>query len=115
MSIFDDVNQTTNKASDIGERYIKTSHQYFRLKVFHQLTLSFSMIVKAVIIGLLSFVGLLFFSVALVVELSKVYESLTIGCVIVGFLYLLLALIMYVLKSKINKFVIRKIGSKFFK
>lgn len=114
MSIFDDVNQTTNKASDIGERYIKTSHQYFRLKIFQQLTLSFSMIVKAIIVGLLCFVGLLFFSVALVVELSKIYDSLIIGCIIVGSVYLLFALIMYLLKARINKFVIRKIGSKFF-
>lgn len=115
MSIFDDVNQTTNKASDIGERYVKTTHQYFRLKVFQQLTLSLSMIVKAVLIGAMLFVGLLFFSVALVVELSSVYESLITGCIIVGFGYLLLAIVIYLLKSKINKFLIRKVGSKYFK
>jgi len=115
MSVFDDVNQTTNKASDIGERYIKTSHQYFRLKIFQQLTLSFSMIVKAVIVGTLSYLALLFFSIALVVVLSNALDSIVVGCLIVGLIYLVLALIMYMLRSKINKFVIRKIGSKFFK
>jgi hypothetical protein len=40
MSIFEEINNTTNKATKIGERYMRT-HNIFELKGFQQLTLSF--------------------------------------------------------------------------
>ena len=48
MSVFEDVNHTASKVSHIGERYIRASHQYFRLKIFQQLTLSLSLVAKVV-------------------------------------------------------------------
>ena len=51
MSVFESLNNTTDKATDIGERYIKASHQYLRLKIFQQLTSSVSLMAKVLIIG----------------------------------------------------------------
>ena len=34
MSVFENLHNTTDKATDLGEKYIKTSRQYFRLKIF---------------------------------------------------------------------------------
>lgn len=114
MSVFEDINHTKNKATHIGERYIKASHQYFRLKIFQQLTLSLSMVTKVLVIGSLMFAGLVFFSIAGAIELGNVVNSYSLGCLIMGAIYIVIALIMYALRAKFNAFMIKKVGSKFF-
>ena len=114
MSVFEDINNTTDRASQIGERYIKSSHQYFRLKIFQQLTLSLSMMTKVLIIGSLMFAGLVFLSIAGAIELGNAVNSYALGCLLVGLIYITLGIIMYLLRSKFNSFVIKKVGTNFF-
>jgi len=114
MSIFEDINNTTEKASNIGERYVKTSHRYFKLKLFQQLTLSLSMVAKTIVIGSLLFVGLVFLSVALALKLSDVFESAILGYLSVGGIFLVIAIMLFVLRSRITKLILRKMSLKFF-
>lgn len=114
MSIFEDINDTTNKASNIGERYIKASHQYFRLKIFQQLTLSLSLIAKIVAVTGFLFAGLVFMSIAASIELGKAVESYSLGFLLVGLIYLVISIIIFMLRSKLNTYIIKKVGLKFF-
>lgn len=114
MSVFNDINSTTDKATDIGERYLKTSHQYFKLKVFQQLTLTVSMLAKVLLIGGIAFVGLIFLAVALAIKLGNVFNSLVLGYLCVGAIFLVLALVIYSLRSKINRYIIKTFSLKFF-
>ena len=114
MSILEDINNTTDKASEIGERYIKTSHQYFKLKIFQQLTLTFSMLTKALIIGGLALIGIVFMSVALAIKLGKVLDSTTLGYLAVGFIFVVMAIIIYGFRAKINALIIKTLSLKFF-
>lgn len=114
MSIVEDINSTTNKASDIGERYIKTSHQYFKLKLFQQLSLSASLIAKMFAVGCFLFLGVVFFSVALAVKLSAVFGSTVLGYLTVGFIFLLIAAILYASRERITKLILKKLSLKFF-
>ncbi|MBV7267852.1 hypothetical protein [Winogradskyella luteola] len=114
MSVFDDLNTTTDKASGIGERYIKTSHQYIKLKIFQQLTLSFSILSKVLVIGGFAFFGIIFLAVALAIKLGNVFNSIMLGYLAVGIIFMGIALIIYILRSKINKLIIKTFSSKFF-
>ncbi|MBO6880482.1 hypothetical protein [Winogradskyella sp.] len=114
MSVFNDINNTTDKASEIGERYLKTSHQYFKLKVFQQLTLTMSLLAKILLIGGIAFIGIIFLAVALAIELGNVFESLVLGYLSVGTIFLVVALIIYSLRAKINRFIIKTFSLKFF-
>ncbi|MBF8150770.1 hypothetical protein ITJ86_12735 [Winogradskyella sp. F6397] len=114
MSVFDDINQTTSKASHIGERYIRASHQYFRLKIFQQLTLSLSLVTKVLAIGSLLFAGLVFLSIAAALEIGDALDSFALGFLIVGFVYVLLSVIIYLLRAKFNTMIIKRVGLKFF-
>ncbi|MTE27710.1 hypothetical protein [Winogradskyella ouciana] len=114
MSVFNDINNTTDKASEIGERYLKTSHQYFKLKVFQQLTLTMSLLAKILLIGGIVFIGIIFLAVALAIELGNVFESLVLGYLSVGIIFLAVALIIYSLRAKINRFIIKTFSLKFF-
>ena len=114
MSVFEDINRTTDKASNIGERYVKASHQYLRLKIFQQLTLSLSMAAKVLVIGAFIFGGFVFISIAAAIELSHAVESYALGFLLVGGIYMLLAILVYLLRFKFNAFIIKKTGRKFF-
>ncbi|WP_299101389.1 hypothetical protein [uncultured Winogradskyella sp.] len=114
MSVFNDINDTTNKASHIGERYVKASHQYFKLKIFQQLTLSLSLMTKVLVVGSLVFAGLVFLSIALALEIGKSVNSFALGFLIVGVIYVVLSLALYMMRTKFNSAIIKRVGLKFF-
>ena len=115
MSLFESFNETTDKASNIGERYVKTSHQYFKLKAFKHLSSSLSFTAKLLIIGGLFFVGLVFASIALAFYFRNLTESIVLGFVLVGIIYFVIGLIFYFLRNHITKKVITALSSKFYK
>ena len=114
MSVFEDISNTTDKASNIGERYIRASHQYFRLKVFQQLTLSLSLVTKVLIVGGFLFAGLVFLSIAACIEIGKSVGSYSQGFLWVGLIYIVISILIYLLRAKFNSFIIKKVGLKFF-
>lgn len=114
MNVFDALNDTTDKATNIGERYIKASHQYLKLKIFQQLTLTMSLLAKVLIIGGMMFVGLVFSSVALAMEIGDALNSLALGYLVVGSIYVALAILLYFVRTKINNLIIKKTGQNFF-
>ncbi|GGW60759.1 hypothetical protein DFQ11_102639 [Winogradskyella epiphytica] len=114
MSVFEDMSSTTGKASDIGERYIRASHQYLKLKVFQQLTLSLTLMTKVLAIGSFLFAGLVFLSIAGALKLGNSLGSFSLGFLLVGLIYLVLAIIIYMLRTKFNYYIIKKVGNKFF-
>lgn len=114
MSVFNDINHTTDKATHIGERYIKASHQYVRLKIFQQLTLSLSLVTKVLAVGSLLFAGLLFLSIAAGIELGNAVNSYSLGFLLVGLIYVMLSIIIYMVRAKFNAYILKKVGPKFF-
>ena len=114
MSVFNDINHTTEKASQIGERYIRASHQYFRLKIFQQISLSLSLVAKILAVGSLLFAGFVFLSIAGALELGNIYNSHSLGFLLVGLIYVVISLIIYLMRSKLNSYIIKKVGHKFF-
>ncbi|NRD22767.1 phage holin family protein [Winogradskyella litoriviva] len=114
MSVFEDINYTTDKASHIGERYIKASHQYFRLKIFQQLTMSLSLMTKVLVVGSFLFAGLVFLSVSGAMIIGQSIGNYWIGFLVIGLIYFVLALIIYKLRAKFNTIIIKKVGQNFF-
>ena len=114
MSVFNDINHTTERASQIGERYIRASHQYFKLKVFQQLTLSLSLVTKVLAVGSLLFAGLVFLSIAGAIELGNAVNSYSLGFLLVGLIYVVISILIYLLRAKFNAYIIKKVGLKFF-
>ncbi len=59
MNVFESLNETSNKAVDIGEKYVEASHQYLKLKIFQQLTGAMSLFGKMLLIGSFLFIAFL--------------------------------------------------------
>ncbi|WP_027065595.1 MULTISPECIES: phage holin family protein [Maribacter] len=114
MGVIDSLNETSNKAIDVGEVYYKKTQEYYRLKVFQQLTMTTGMLLKMAVIGGLAFLALIFITVAGVVFLANILNSMVGACLIAGALFIVLLVLAYVFRRKIDNMLVRKLSDKFF-
>ncbi|WAC03263.1 phage holin family protein [Lacinutrix neustonica] len=115
MSIFNSLNETSSHAVDTGEKLFKKSYEYYRLKIFQQVSVSISMVLKAILIGGLALIGLFFMAIALAFLIGALIANYAAGFVIVGGLFVLLSVILYLTRNMINKSVVQKLSKTFFK
>ncbi|MEO8774396.1 MAG: phage holin family protein [Gelidibacter sp.] len=115
MNVFESINNTSEKVSDIGERYVTKSYEYFKLKVFQQLSYTVSMLGKAIIIGAVLFIGLIFMAVAGAIAIGEALGQVSLGYLIVGGIFMIIGLIVYQVRHLIDGKIINKFQSKFFK
>ncbi len=115
MSIFESINNTSNKASDIGERYIDKSFEYFKLKVFQQLTYTISMMGKALIIGAVLFIGLILLTISAAIAIGDALQNVALGYLIMGALFMIIGIIIYKVRYVVDATIIEKFQTKFFK
>ncbi|MGJ8592608.1 MAG: phage holin family protein [Aquaticitalea sp.] len=113
-NIFESISNTSSDASDIGEKYIDDTKEYFKLKIFQQLTVSISMVAKTLAIGGLLFIGLIFLSVAAALAIGKWVDNVALGYVIVAAFFFLIGVVLYWQRGIFNRLIIAKMGSKFF-
>ncbi len=113
-NLFESINNTSDKAVDIGEKYLKDTQEYYRLKIFQQLTESVSMMAKVLAIGGLLFIGLLFLALAAAIALGDLVDNRALGYVIVAGGFFLIGIVLYLQRSIINQKIILKLSPKFF-
>ncbi|MDO1512808.1 hypothetical protein Q2T41_09095 [Maribacter confluentis] len=114
MGIIESLNDTSNKAIDVGEIYYKKTQEYYRLKVFQQLTMTTGMLLKMAVIGGLGFLALIFLSVAGIIYLGNVLGSMVISCLIATAIFIILVILAYMLRRKLDNLLVRKLSVKFF-
>ncbi|MEH6512346.1 phage holin family protein [Maribacter arcticus] len=114
MGIIDSLNETSNKAIDVGEVYYKKTQEYYRLKVFQQMTMTTGMLLKMAVIGGLGFLALIFLTVAGIIYLGNILESMVGACLIAGALFIVLLIVAYIFRRKIDNMLVKKLSVKFF-
>ncbi|WP_419213124.1 phage holin family protein [Maribacter sp. X9] len=114
MGIFESLNDTSNKAIDVGEIYYKKTQEYYRLKVFQQLTMTTGVLLKIAVIGGLGFLALIFLTVAGIIFLGHVLESMVAACLIAGASFIIFLIIAYIFRKRIDNILIKKLSDKFF-
>lgn len=114
MSLIDALSETNTKATDLGEKYFKTSYKYYKLKLFQQLSISIGMVFKTIAIGGLILLGIGFFAVALALFLGELLGSYALGFTILGILFILISCVAYMFRRYINNLAVKKLSKKFF-
>lgn len=114
MGIIDSINKTTDKITDSGGAYLKKSEEYYKLKIFQQLTISISVVAKVLIIGGLLFSALFFIAFAVALAIGEWLNNLALGYLIIGSFFILLVLIVYLKRNIINQKIIQALSEKFF-
>ncbi|MFB9054118.1 hypothetical protein ACFFVB_13600 [Formosa undariae] len=114
MSVFESLNETSNKAKDIGERYVDTSHQYLKLKIFQQLTGGMSLFGKMLLIGSFLFIAFIFLAISAAIAIGYWLENYALGALIIGGLFLCLAILVYLFRHRIDQKFIETMSDLFF-
>jgi hypothetical protein len=114
MNLFESINDTSGKVLDAGETYVKKSQEYFKLKVFQQISVSITFLAKALIIGSLLFIGLFFIAFASALALGDWFGNLALGYLIIAGVFLITTVIAYYNRKLINRKIIKSLSSKFF-
>ncbi|WP_282163202.1 hypothetical protein [Ulvibacterium marinum] len=114
MGIFESLNQTSDKALDVGEQYFKKTQEYYKLKVFQQLVTTTGMFCKIVLIGSFLFLGLILTAVAGTLALGEFIGNIVFACLISASLLLLAGAILYTFRTKIDSVIVQKMAKQFF-
>ena len=114
MSILESIGETNKKATEIGEKYLQTSYEYYKLKIFQQLTITISVVFKAILIGGFLMIGLGFVALGLAIFIGEILDSYTQGFVIMGLIFIFFSFITILFKKRVNDFVVAILSEKFF-
>lgn len=114
MEVFKTIDKTSAEAVKNGEQYYKSSLEYYKLKIFQQLTITLSMFFKLLVIGGLVILGFIFLTIAGAIALGNVLNSMILSCILIGVFLLIVGIIIYFKRNFINRMVIRKASNSFF-
>lgn len=115
MSIVNNIQNATNKASKSGEEYIKATQEYLELKTFQQVATIFSLLVKILLIGGLLFIAFTLLLISGIITLGKYLGSVNMALIYLAIGFAILSLIIYIFRKKIlDNPIIKKLSSSFF-
>ena len=114
MSILQSLDDTTNKATKSGEDYINKTRKYYELKVFQQLTILSSYVLKIAIVGSLSVLGLIFLAISGAAALGSYFESTALGYLSMGLIFFIIGFIIYLSRKSIDRLIIQKLSKTYF-
>lgn len=114
MGVFDSLSQTSHKAVDVGEEYVLKTQEYYKLKVFQQLTSTIGVFCKLAIMGGLLLLGITLLAVAGTIALGQLIGNMVFACLIIAlFLFVLVGLI-YRFRARIDTMIIQKTAKHYF-
>ena len=94
--------------------YVEHSLEYAKLKSFKISMVLVTYFAKVVLIGVLAILTLLFLSLAASYALGEALANQLYGFLIIGLAYLLLALVGYFMRERLNKPILRMFSKYYF-
>ncbi len=98
---FEEIKDNAEELKNETKKLIDASVEYYKLWGFKLLMKSTSMMLRLFMLATLLVIVTLFFSIALALAFGYWLNNFAYGFLIVGFIYLILALIIYKIQNKI--------------
>lgn len=114
MAVFESLKHTTDVAIEKSEDLLKNSEAYYKLKLFQIATSSLGMLFKFAAFAMFLFITLVFIAIALALSLGRYFQNLALGYIIVAVIFLVLAVIVYLLRNNIDNLIVKIVSRKFF-
>tara|TARA_R110000868_G_scaffold86347_1_gene242168 strand:- start:2011 stop:2361 length:351 start_codon:yes stop_codon:yes gene_type:complete len=111
---FDEIKKDLIEADADIRSYLENSDEYLKLKLFKILSRFLTDSLQTVLVSLVVIFTLFFLSLAASLALCEVLDSYYLGFVIVGSFYLLVSILVYIFKKRLNRPVIRKLSTFYF-
>lgn len=94
--------------------YVEHSLEYAKLKSFKISMVLVTYFAKLILVGILAVLTLLFLSLAASIAFGDVFENPLYGFLTVGLIYLILALVGFALRDRLNKPILRMFSKYYF-
>ena len=115
MSIVNNIQNATHKASKNGEEYLKATQEYLELKTFQQVATIFSLLVKILLIGGLLFIASTLLLIAGIITLGNYLGSINIALIYLSIGFAFFSLIIYLFRmTLLDNPIIKKLSASFF-
>ena len=111
---FDELKEQLSDAEKSARSYIDTSREYYKLKAFKVASESLAGFSKGIIIGILGLMAVFFLSLAAAWALGNAFGSMPRGFLFVAGVYIILGVIAFLLRNKLNKPLLKKLSKYYF-
>ena len=102
-------------AADTDVRsYIDNSEEYLKLRIFKVLMSVVTSSAKLVLVGAITLLAILILSLAASYAIGAALDNTSYGFLIMGVCYLVIALICYFLRDRLNRPLLRKFSEYYF-
>lgn len=111
---FEELKKDLVEANADIKSYLEHSEEYLKLRTFKVFVKSVTSMAHAVLIGLAFFLAFFFLSIAASLALGSVFGKPVYGYLIVGTFYVILSILLFIFRDKIDKPIIRTFSKHFF-
>ena len=111
---FDELKKDLTEADVDVRSYLENSEEYFKLKIFKALMRSVTAFTHAMLIGAVGLLALFLLSFAASYAIGSAMQSTYQGFIIVGLFYVLVALLCYLLRDRLDRPLLRKFSKYYF-
>lgn len=112
---FEELKDNVNDIQENTKAYVESSLAYYKLWGFKVAMQSTTMVLKFLLIAICLTIFLLFISVAAALALGKMLENNAFGFLIIAGIYLIIATLVYFIKTKmIEGSILKKFSEIFF-
>ncbi|MEQ5791056.1 hypothetical protein J4E06_08335 [Muricauda sp. NFXS6] len=111
---FEDIKEQIDHVEEGVRSYVKNSLDFYRLQSFRSMMMGITMATKVLLIGGVGFIALLFLSLSAAFWLGTTLGNTAKGFLLVGGFYILAGIIIFLLRSKIEKPLLKKFSKFYF-
>lgn len=112
--VFEELKHDLMEAEADMRSYFENSEEYLELKVFKVLMQFLASSLKSVLVSLGVLFAILFLSLGLALALCEALDSYYLGFIVVGAFYVLMSIVIYIFRNKLNGSIIRKFSTLYF-
>jgi Zn-dependent protease with chaperone function len=94
--------------------YLDNSEEYFKLKIFKALMRGITAITHIIVIAAIAFLALFILSLAVSYIIGSLMDFMYYGFIIVGLFYVVLAILCYLFRDKLDAPLLKKISKYYF-
>lgn len=111
---FEEIREQISEAEENGKAYINDSLDFYRLKSFRSMMQGITMATKVVLVGFIAALALLFLSLSAILYMGQILNNTALGFLIGGGFYVIIGIILYMLRRRIEKPLLKKFSEFYF-
>jgi len=111
---FEDIKEQIDHVEEGVKSYVKNSLDFYKLQSFRSMMKGITMATKLLLIGSMAFIALLFLSLSAAFWVASILGSTAEGFLIVGGFYVLVGLIFFLMRKKVEKPLLKQFSKFYF-